>query len=173
MSARRRVRGHWRRLAFGSIRLRPGDGFGWCPVTRTRFAAARPVRRLREVLEWSGSWAVTDAWTRHGPRDTAPAVADFGVLCTPESAKTRCPPGLRPMGWLRLRSVGACVPRIARRRFRAWWSAQATVRLRPSTSGNRQARAGRKTVTVWRPFFGSGGEPRRRSLGLVRCGQTL
>jgi hypothetical protein len=85
-------------LTFGSNRSRPGDGFGWCPATSVRIAAARSVRRLRKVLERSGSWAVTDAWTRHGPRDTASAVADVGVLCRPRSAKARYPPGFGPRG---------------------------------------------------------------------------
>lgn len=82
------------------------------------------------------------------------------------------PPGFGP-GWLRPRSVGARRLRVVRRRVRARWSAQASARLWSSPSGDRQARAGRRTVTVWRSFFGSGGEPRRRSLGLVRYGQTL
>jgi hypothetical protein len=85
-------------LTLGSNRSRPGDGFGWCPATSVRIAAARSVRRLRKVLERSGSWAVTDAWTRHGPRDTASAVADVGVLCRPRSAKARYPPGFGPRG---------------------------------------------------------------------------
>jgi hypothetical protein len=98
LSVRRRARGRWRWLAFGFNRACPGDGFGWCLATSARVAAARSVRRLREVLGWPGSSAVTDAWTHHDPRDTASAVADVGVLCAPRSATARYPPGFGPWG---------------------------------------------------------------------------
>jgi hypothetical protein len=169
---RRRGHGAWQREAFGPHRARPGDGFGWCPVTSVRVAErGRFADVVMRSIDRDGRLRLMREHLE--PRCAVSAACRTSVCSHTEVHGHAVPLGLWPKGTASA-MVGRRVSSLEVAMFnRAWWRSRATARPRPGTSGNRQAHAGRKTATVWRPFFGSGGEPGRRSLGLVRCGQTL